>query len=420
VIAVLTIRIPRSIRNLSKGELAALLLATGLIGLWTGIALHDPVPYDAGLAYQAGSLAWHTGHPEQLTSWIGTPTLAALMAVVARTMSEATTVVLLTCLNGLLFLGMAIFAWHELRVRGSRVVAGLVLVAGSVFAPAVSSLFWKQLNIIVLTLAVASFVLTRRGRHRSAGLLLAISITVKPLVVLLPLALLLRRTTRRTGLWSIGFGVLLTVLGQALLAWRARSLSALNFMTAYWNFAAKAQPSNIWSCHAENFSPTSTLCRLIGGNYWTAQRVIIVLFVLTLALVAADLLRSLRSTSWYTFAFALVISPMISPIAWSHYQILLAPMFVLLTWAVTRRGGRLAEWVALTAAWLLAELVWRPYGTLPGLIEQAAGGRPQSIPGMFAVFSVAQFAQYVLFLGAVMVVSRVVAGVGDQAAPATQ
>ena len=359
-------------------------------------------------------MAWSTGHPEQLATWIGTPTLAALMAVVARVLSESAAGLGVTLLNGVLLLGMIVFAWCEIRTRGSRTVAALVLIGGSIFAPAVSRLFWKQLNIIVLALAVASFVLTRRGRHRPAGLLLALSITVKPLIVLLPLALLLRKATRRTALWCIGFGALLTMLGQAFLVWRAGSLSDLNPLTAYSNFAAKSDPSNIWACHAENFSPTSTLCRLVGGNYWTAQRVVIVLFVLVLAVVALDLMRGKQPTSWFVFAFAGVISPMISPIAWSHYQILLGPMLVLLVWEVTRGGARLAEWAVLGTALVLVELVWRPYGTLPGLLEQAVGKPPQSVSGEFAVFAVAQFAQYMVFFAAALVLSRVGrAGVSD-------
>jgi hypothetical protein len=403
----------------SKIELAALALATALVGLWTWIALHDTTTFDGGIYYQVGQAAWANGHPEQLSSWYGTPTMAAIMAIVSRAMLESTAMVLLTCLNGLLYLGMLVYAWSELRARGARAVAALTLVAGGVFAPAASTIFWKQFNIVVLALAVAAFVLARRRHHRTAGLLIALSITIKPLVILLPVALLLRRSTRRTALWSIAFGVILIVLGQGFLAWRAGSPSDLNIFTPLATFLSKGdQPANIWACHPENFSPTSTLCRLVGSTGWTEQRLTVALFVLMLAVIAADLLRRLPATSWYVFAFAVMLSPMISPIAWSHYQVLLAPMFVMLAWELSRHGGRISEYVTLMVAFALAELVWRPYGTLPGLIHQVLGAKPQAWAQMFPVFAVSEFAQYVLFLCAVLVLTRVTArSIGHVSSP---
>jgi hypothetical protein len=406
---------------LSRTELTGLAVATALICLWTGIALHDPNPADGGIYYQVGQAAWATGHPEQLSTWYGSPTMAAIMAVVSRVMAEGTAMFLLTCLNGLLCLGMLLFAWSELRVRGARSYAMVTLIAGGVFAPAASTIFWKQFNIVVLALAVASFVLARRGHPRWAGFLLALSITVKPLVILLPVALLLRRATRRTALWSIAFGAALVVLGQGFLAWRARSFSDLNIFTALASFVSKGdQPGNIWACHAENFSPTSTLCRLVGGKGWTGQQIAVLLFVLMLALVAADLMRRLPASSWYAFAFPVMLSPMFSPIAWSHYQVLLAPMFVLVGWEVSRSGWRIAEYVTLVSAFALAELVWRPYGTLLGLVREVFGAAPQTWSQMFPVFDVAEFGQYVLFLCAVLVLTRVTARVAEAAGPPGQ
>lgn len=396
------------VRALSNLELAALVIATGLVGLWTGIAVHDPTAFDGGIYYQVGQAAWANGHPQQLSTWYGTPTMAAIMALVSRVMTESTAIVLLSCLNGLLLLSMLTFAWFELRARGARILGIVTLIAGGLFAPAASTIFWKQFNIVVIALAVGSFILVRRGDHRWAGFVLALSITVKPLVILLPVALLLRRATRRTALWSIAFGISLTLLGQGFLTWRAGSLSDMNVFTSLRSFVARGDtPSNVWACHPENFSPTSTLCRLVGSHGWTEQQITVVLFVLMLVVIAGDILRRLPGRSWYVFAFALMLSPMISPIAWSHYQVLLAPMFVVLAWELQRPGWRLSEYLTLIAAFALAELVWRPYGTLPGLVHQLLGAKPQTWPEMFPVFDVSEFAQYVLFLCAVLVLSRV-------------
>src|SRR5437660_1614060 len=58
-----------------------------IVGWWTWRALHDPHGYDFRLAYRGGHVAWATGHPEQQSTWTGTPLLAAGLAVVTRLMS---------------------------------------------------------------------------------------------------------------------------------------------------------------------------------------------------------------------------------------------------------------------------------------------------------------------------------------------
>jgi hypothetical protein len=47
---------------------------------------------------------------------------------------------------------------------------------------------------------------------------------------------------------------------------------------------------------------------------------------------------------------------MLSPLEWSHYQVMLAPLFVLLLVRFTQDGAELDEWAGLAVAFVLASL----------------------------------------------------------------
>ncbi|HET9051634.1 MAG TPA: glycosyltransferase 87 family protein [Candidatus Dormibacteraeota bacterium] len=398
-----------------RWEWAVPAAALAAVALWTAIALGDHFTQDAGLAYQAGHLAWLNGHPETLTSWDGTPTLAAGMGLVSRVMGESAAATVVTVVNGLLLAGLLGVAWWEVRRRAGAVPAAVVLGLGTVFAPAVSTVWWKQFNLISLALGVAAFALVRSRRPGYAGALLALSIAVKPVLVLLPVALLLRRATRAAAVATLAWLGALVAGAVALLAWRAHDLRVLDPISAYRNFDAKTLPyPNGWSCHTENFAPTSTLCRLMGADDWTVQRLIIAAFVLVLGAVAFDVVRGRDGRSWWVFAFASALSPMVSPLAWSHYQVMLAPLLVVVAVEVARGRPRIGEWATLAAGYALCELVWRPQGTLFGLIHRLGGAAPEDTQALFRVYEVSQFAQYVVFLAAVLVLGRRGA-VADQA-----
>jgi hypothetical protein len=260
--------------------------------------------------------------------------------------------------------------------------------------------WWKQFNVVAFTLGVAAFALVRSGRNIFGGALTALSICVKPILLLLPLALLLRRDTRKSGMWSIIWVAFFLTVAQGFLAVRAGTVSALSPIPAADAFSERTKPENTWSCHTENFSPGSLLCRLAGGEYWTYERLVLLLAVLLLAALAYDSIKDRPGRSWSAFAFASLLSPMISPIAWSHYQLLLGPMLVLLLREFVLSGASFPLWSSLASSFALAELIWRPYGTLPGTLNELFTGRVETLGASFAVMSISQFAQYLLFLTA--------------------
>jgi hypothetical protein len=386
----------------SPFESVLLGLVTGVIATWSIVALRSQASYDLGLAYNGGIVAWRTGHPERLASWIGTPFLAMVMAFTSRVVSGRTATLLLTLVNLLLLWGGVAIAWTALRTRLPRRLWWLTLFGAAVFAPALSSLWWKQLNIVVLALAVGAFAAIRRRRDGLAGAAVALSLLLKPILVLLPVFLLLGKQTRRAGVLGAGWGLGLLAVSQGFLALRAHSLGALSPLAAYRNFSAKSLPTNIWSCHPENFSPQSALCRVVGADYWDLQRVLVAGAVLAVVALYVHALWSRPSTSWSWFAGACLLSPMVGPIAWSHYQILLAPMFVLLVVELHRTRAPAVKWALLGAGFVLAELVWRPFGTAPGLVQRVLAGGTETTNHMFRVFVVAMFAQYVVLLVALL------------------
>lgn len=374
-------------------------------------SFRDPFTADLGLAYQGGAVAWSSGHPESLSTWISTPFLAMVMAVVSRVTTEHRAGLLMAMLNFAVVLGLLVVIWGQLRDRVPRYVWWLTLVGAIVFAPLVSTFGYKQFNLLALVLALAGFALVRAGRSSSGGALVALSLAIKPIAVLLPLALLLWRDTRRAGLWTLAWGAGILGVSQAFLAFRAQDLRALSPLPALRNFGSKSYPlANAWACHYLNYSPESLMCRVVGHpDTWLAQRVAVALGVLLLLLIVFNVLRREAGTHWPIFAFACLLSPMASPISWSHYQLFLAPMLLLLACDFAVRHTEAVEWIALGTVVLLAELVWEPYGTIPGWINLVLTAQAPDMFLEFTVNSVAALAPFVLLLVALMRFSQLYA-----------
>lgn len=111
------------------------------------------------------------------------------------------------------------------------------------FAPLMSLVWWKQVNVISLVLALAGFELLSRGGEHRGALLIGLSPSMKPLAILLPFVLLAWRQTRRAGATALGYLIALNLGTQVLLAAHAHSSSALNPLLAVKNFSHKSKPA---------------------------------------------------------------------------------------------------------------------------------------------------------------------------------
>jgi hypothetical protein len=378
------------------------LVLTSIVTWWAWRALHDPHGFDFRLAYEAGQDAWASGHPAHQPTWDGTPLLAAAMAIVTRLMSLRTAADVTTVLNVVLVVGAVVLLLRRLRGQLSPVWWWVTACALLSFGPLMSTVWWKQFNIIALVLALGGFELLRRRRPQSAAALIGLSIAIKPLLFLLPLVLLARRETRRVAALALAWVVVLTMAAQALLAVRADDLGVLNPWPAFHNFVDKAKPGNVWACQAQNLAPGSLLCRVVGHQNWTLQHFVVWAVAALLGAWAIYALRGRGATSWELFAFTCALLVMLSPLAWTHYQIVLAPLFVLLLVRFTHDGAGAGAWIGLAAAFVLASLMWEPYGTVIGAVKGLGSAHAETVQNANSIAWVAEFAQYVLVITGVL------------------
>ncbi len=375
-----------------------------LVAWWAWRAFDDAMPWDTGLAYTAGQVAWATGHPEHLASWISTPFLGAVMALLSRVFSVRGVADLVTVVNVVLWVGAVGVLLHRMRGVLSAVWWWILALALLSFAPLMSSVWFKQFNVMALVLSVAGFELVRRRRVGWGAAAIGLSVAIKPLVVLLPVVMLARRETRRAGALAVAWVVGLNVAAQALMAQRAHDLATLDPLIGLRNFLDKTKPS-IGVCLPLNFSPSSLLCRSVGGvQDWNAQRVAVALAVLLLGAWVVDALRGRGATSWEVLAFTCPLSVMLSSVAWTHYQIMLAPLFCLLFIRFVREGATLGTWAGLLTAFVLASLIWQPYGSVVSAIRGLFSAQPWHEPTVLE--AIAQFAQYILVITGVLWYAR--------------
>lgn len=391
--------IPRmSMRWRTLSFLCGLLALAGLVIWWVQRAYNEVAPADLGLAYEGGAMAWATGHPEHLATWISTPFLGAVMAIVTRLMSVETAADLLITLNLLLVVGTTGVVLYRLRPKLKPLWWWVLAFAMLSFGPMMSTVWWKQFNLVALVGALTGFDLIRKHRQATGAALIGLSIAIKPLAVVLPFVLVARRETRRAGALALGWVVGLNILAQGFMAERAGNLVTLNILPVLANFAKKSKPENIWACHPENFAPGSLLCRLAGGQNWNIQHLIVWIGIALLGAWIVDALRGKKMVSWEVFAFTCAVSTMVSPIAWSHYQVMLAPLFVLLFVKFVTEGATLGTGAGLILAFALASLMWQPFGTSIGALRHVIDGAAQTQRALFSIAAVAQLAQYVLVL----------------------
>ncbi len=353
--------------------------------LLVGIAASIHYTADFGLAYRGGAEAWASGHPQRLLTWTATPLLALVMAAITRIASVEAAARAFMAVDLVFWMLLLALVWHRLRDRVPPRWWWGTLVAAAVFAPAISTIFWLQPNLIVFAIALGGFVLV--GRHdRSAGVLIGLSVALKPIVILLPLAILLRRQSRSAGIWAVGAASALSVVGLAFLSWRAGDLHVLNPVDYLGGFLSKGR-GPIAACVPENYSPVAFLCRL-GLEPSPPITIAVASAVLAIGWLLIRRLPESNEARWELFAAACLLSAMLGPIDWACYGVLMGPAFLLLAYQFWRDGAPPRLWVGLAVAFALAELIWDPLESLA------------QTPMAVVVFSyiAGQFSQYVLLL----------------------
>jgi hypothetical protein len=373
---------------------AAVLVAYAV--LLVGVhALGNGLAYDFGIYYRGAAAAWETGHPGLADGWVGTPFAAAVLGPLTRVLRLADAARLVTVGNLAIVATAGVALWRMLRSR-MRVGWALAATAGStfLFAPVVSTIWWRQLNLIALGLAVLGFLQVRRAKPGSGAALIGLSLALKPLLVMLPVALMLRRETRRAGVLALLWAAGLTAVGQVFLAIRASDAGLLDPWRAYQDFTTPAwNPAGSHACHPGNVSLQATTCRIFGTGLWSGQRVLALGIAVALAWVALAAVRRYRGTSFEYLAVACAISPMFGPIEWTHYQVALAPLLLTVALHLVVRPRRIA-WVLLIVAYVGLSLVWSPAMAVARLASDWFGGTP--LHDSFVLMRLAMVFQYLL------------------------
>jgi len=342
-------------------------------------------PLDFGLAYQAGQEAWSSGHPERLLTWTATPFFALVMAAITRAASLDVATPAMLAVNLAVWGCLLLSVWSRLLGRVPSALWWGTLVAAAIFAPAVTTIFWMQPNLIVLALALGGVAVADR-RVRTAGLMIGVALALKPIVVLLPLALLMRRESRRAALWAIGVAAALSGIGLGFLAWRGGDISIANPIAYVAQFQTKGR-GPIVACVPENYSPMALLCRfgVPSSNVLTVAIAGLVLFI---GWLAVRRLRGEPNAKWDLVAVACALSPMLGPIGWAMYQVLLSPLLLLLAYQFWAERAPIFLWLNLGFVFLLTMLIWDP-------IESLAR---TPVIVLVVSYTIGQFAQYFLLL----------------------
>ena len=155
--------------------LPALVLVTGAI---VQVVWMDPRHWDLALAYRGGLEAWSSGHPEWIRSWMSTPLLALVMALVAHGVSEDQATLGIVVLS-LATIGIALWAvWKPLRMSLPVPLWWTTLALAGFFAPTLSCLFYKQINIFVFGVVLGGFAAVRARRAGLGGSLIGFAVAL--------------------------------------------------------------------------------------------------------------------------------------------------------------------------------------------------------------------------------------------------
>ena len=272
------------------------------------------------------------------------PVLAWLLQPLVGVDARLITVGAVLVLNA----SLVLFIWLALRalkVKDWQLAALLVLVALA-FEPVVGNVAEGQVNLLLLGLSGVWFWAWIEDRWWG-GAALGTAIAIK--LIQGPIALLV--------LWGRRWAMFAAAAGAGLVLWLA---GAPQYLFEYLLNVLPAVSGG--TGFFENHSPGGTITRLFEPDTFFAvpgspgpARVLTVLLAIAILVATLRALRSpARSAVGRSLEAAAIVAatPLIASYSWgTHLVLLLLPMFVLMAWAMRRRGWQVLGLVA--AAWLL-------------------------------------------------------------------
>lgn len=228
-----------------------------------------------------------------------------------------------------------------------------IAAAGLWLEPVAMTLFFGQINLVLLALVVGDLALPDRVKGKGIGIGLAAGIKLTPLVFI-PYLLFTRRK-RAAAVSALTFAVTVG-LGFALLP----GASAVYWGEKFAQLGGKY--------HLSNQSLDGVILRLTHAGpgahaYWLATAVVV-----GLAGLATSILASRRGHELLGLVTCAATALLVSPISWSHHYVYVLPAFVLAAYGPRRLGYRI-----LGAALVAGLFGWwpLPIGTQGGYDPKA-------------------------------------------------
>ena len=256
---------------------------------------------------------------------------AALLFAVASLLPFAGWQVVLAVLTIVL---LPVVAYQALGIAGrpagmARAAAAFAIGAVSLWLkPVAMTLFFGQINVVLLALVVGDLALPDRTRGKGIGIGLAAAVKLTPLIFIA--YLLLTRRVRAAAVSGLTFAATIG-LGFALLP---------HASAVYWG-GQFGQPGST-PFHLLNQSLYGAILRLTHAGhhahrYWLAAALVIALVGLGTSVVA-----SRRGHELLGLVTCAATSLLVSPVSWSHHYVYVIPAFALAAYGPRRLGYRIA------------------------------------------------------------------------------
>ena len=268
-------------------------------------------------------------------------------------------------------LGVAIMLLLQDRIGGlSRSQKWVLGIAMLLYAPLGDHIAFAQVQVLILLMLVLVMRWLASGRQIAAGLMLALAIMLRAFPIVLALYLLATRRWRALAAMTIGVVVIGIVTTAGL---------GLNVMRSFLDGARLTV-----SHHPVSLPINVALAAFVTRLFWYAFGVALpaslefarraVIVILELAIVGLGLRAALRAAGdseadLAAFGLWVVISAMLSPIAWIHYMVLFLIPFAQIAMAANRGACRPSTmWLFVASYFLIAISIGlrNPAGNLGG------------------------------------------------------
>ncbi|ADG97358.1 Protein of unknown function DUF2029 [Segniliparus rotundus DSM 44985] len=316
---------------------------------WHGQALYDKPATWAGLAHQTALWFIYTPFSALLflpISWVHPFLLAQIVWL-------AISVVVLA-----LVLRRAVEA-AGLRGGGAlAALSALLAVAAADLEPIRATLWYGQVNILLMGLVVLDLVRPEGAKLRGFGVGLAAGIKLTPLIFV-PYLLITRQ-------WRAAKTAVLVFAGTAVAGW----LVFPGDSRVFWGAGGQVGPIQAFTSHLDNQSAAGVLARIWEPS--PAPGLLVHVVQLALAVGGLACARAVDRSGERFVAILLVgfTGCAVSPISWTHHWVWFAPFAVWLGARGAAAAKGRSRWVLAAAALVAALFIWtqshrEPPGVLP-------------------------------------------------------